>query len=412
MVIQDTETRRRPLGALIVARLISLVGSQVTLVALPWFVLVTTGSAAKTGLTGLAVTLPAVIVGLAGGALVDRLDYRRTSVIADLTSAAGIAAIPLLYHTTGIAFWQLLALVFIGSLLTVPGLTARRSMLPELARAAGLTLDRANSIAESGAYVALLLGPPLAGVLIAFFGAANVLWLDAASFVASAAIVAGGIPAAFSETGQSAPGRYLDDLKAGLRFVRDDRLLLALALGLTVSNFFTEPFFAVVVPVYANRVLGSARALGLMFSAIGAGLLVGGGLYGAVGARFSRRSLWVAAFMLGFPVFLVLLFEPPLPVILAAFGLGAAASGPINPILVTVRLERIPSELRGRVFGTFTSISSAVIPLGMALGGVLIAVIGLKATIVIMALGDASVAVASLLLPVLREMDSSRGTGE
>lgn len=412
MVIQDTRTRRGPLGALVAAKLISLIGSQLTLVALPWFVLVTTGSAAKTGLTGLAVTLPAVVVGLVGGALVDRLDYRQTSVIADLTSAAGIAAIPLLYHTRGIEFWQLLILVFLGSLLTVPGLTARRAMLPELADLAGMTLDRANSISESASYVALLLGPPLAGVLIAFIGASNVLWLDAASFVVSAAIVAGSIPAASQASERTVSGRYLDDLKAGLRFVRDDRLLLALAVGLTVSNFFTEPFFAVVVPVYANRVLHSARALGLMFSALGAGLLAGAVLYGTIGARFSRRSLWVAAFMLGFPVFVVLLFEPPLPVILAAFLLGATASGPINAILVTVRLERIPPALRGRVFGTFTSISTAVIPLGMALGGVLIAVIGLKATIVIMALGDASVAVVSLLLPVLHEMDAAPGRGE
>ncbi|HEU5423664.1 MAG TPA: MFS transporter, partial [Nitrolancea sp.] len=226
MVIQDTRTRRGPLGALVAAKLISLIGSQLTLVALPWFVLVTTGSAAKTGLTGLAVTLPAVVVGLVGGALVDRLDYRQTSVIADLTSAAGIAAVPLLYHTRGIEFWQLLILVFLGSLLTVPGLTARRAMLPELADLAGMTLDRANSISESASYVALLLGPPLAGVLIAFIGASNVLWLDAASFVVSAAIVAGSIPAASQASERTVSGRYLDDLKAGLRFVRDDRLLL------------------------------------------------------------------------------------------------------------------------------------------------------------------------------------------
>ena len=72
-------------------------------------------------------------MGIVGGAIFDRLGYRRVSIAADLVSGAGIAAIPLLYALGGLAFWQILALVFVGGLLTIPGLTARRSLLPELA---------------------------------------------------------------------------------------------------------------------------------------------------------------------------------------------------------------------------------------------------------------------------------------
>src|SRR6476620_7677977 len=103
---------RRPILGLLTANAISQVGSALTVIAIPWFVLQTTGSAAKTGLTGFFVALPFLITGIFGGTVVDRLGYKRSSVIADSVSGIGIALVPLLYYTVGLAFWQLLALVF------------------------------------------------------------------------------------------------------------------------------------------------------------------------------------------------------------------------------------------------------------------------------------------------------------
>ncbi|MBA3492511.1 MAG: hypothetical protein H0T55_10660 [Rubrobacteraceae bacterium] len=97
--------RRLPLLAMLSATALSVVGNSLTFVAVPWFVLQTTGSAAKTGLTGGVVTLAAVLAGFFGGPIVDRLGFKRTSVVADLASGATVAAIPLLHHTVGLAFW-------------------------------------------------------------------------------------------------------------------------------------------------------------------------------------------------------------------------------------------------------------------------------------------------------------------
>ena len=131
--LTETPANRAPITGLLAANIVSLIGSMLTLIALPWFVLQTTGSAAKTGLTGFFVALPFLITGIFGGTVVDRLGFKRSSVIADIVSGIGIALVPLLYYTVGLAFWQLLALVFLGNLLAVPGLTARRALLPELA---------------------------------------------------------------------------------------------------------------------------------------------------------------------------------------------------------------------------------------------------------------------------------------
>src|SRR4051812_32359448 len=89
---------RLPLYSMLTGSAISLVGNSVTNLAIPWFVLITTGSAARTGVTAFAGMLPTVLGGLLGGALVDRLGRKRTSVIGDLASGGTVALVPLLYH--------------------------------------------------------------------------------------------------------------------------------------------------------------------------------------------------------------------------------------------------------------------------------------------------------------------------
>lgn len=121
---------RTPLIALLSASAISLTGSRLTLVAVPWFVLQTTGSAARTGITGAAGALAYVVAAFFGGALVDRFGFRRTSICADIASGVAIAMVPLLSHTIGLAFWELLALVFLSTFFNTPGSTARRVSPP------------------------------------------------------------------------------------------------------------------------------------------------------------------------------------------------------------------------------------------------------------------------------------------
>ncbi|HET6845808.1 MAG TPA: MFS transporter, partial [Anaerolineales bacterium] len=191
--------KRVPIITLFVANAISLVGNVLAMIAIPWFVLQTTGSAAQTGITGFFTILPVVIAGFLGGALTDRMGYRRTSIIADIASGVTVAFIPLLHFTIGLQFWQLMVLVFLGGLLDTPGSTARDALLPDLAEQAGMPLERATSLAHVVERGARLVGAPLAGLLIAVMGTANVLWLDAASFGISALLVAAVVRVAASQ---------------------------------------------------------------------------------------------------------------------------------------------------------------------------------------------------------------------
>src|SRR3954451_2187453 len=116
---------RIPLIALLTANIVSTVGNLFTSIAVPWFVLQTTGSPVKTGITG-AVTALSFVASFFGGTLVDRIGFKRVAVGSDLASGIAVALVPLLYHTIGLAFWQLLVLVFLRALCSTPGETGRR----------------------------------------------------------------------------------------------------------------------------------------------------------------------------------------------------------------------------------------------------------------------------------------------
>jgi MFS family permease len=395
---------RAPLWALFGANLISQTGSMLTFVAIPWFVLQTTGSATKAGLTGFFEALPYFAAGFFGGAIVDRLGFRRMSVLADLANGASVAAVPLLYFTVGLSFWQLQMLVFLGGLLTIPGSTARAALAPDLAALAGLRLERANASVQAIQRGAQLLGAPLAGVLIAALGASTVLWLDAATFLGSALAI--GVLVPRIAAARPAAGRYLDELREGWRFLRGDRLMLAVAITVAITNLLDTPFAALVLPVWTKATQGSTVPLGVLLAVGGGGSLLGALAYGAFGHRLPRRKTFVGSFVVvGLP-FWVLAAGPSLAVLLVARLIGGLASGPINPILATAEQERIPVALRGRVFGLITAIAYMAIPLGLLVTGYLLDRIGLRATVLLTACCYLATTLSMALIPAFRALDA------
>jgi MFS family permease len=395
---------RASLVALLGANAISMVGNVLTLTAIPWFVLETTGSAARTGVTAFFAVVPAVLAAFFGGTVVDRVGFKRVSIVADLASGLTVALVPLLYHTVGLAFWQLLVLVFLGALLDAPGGTGRRALLPDLAAAAGTRLERANGAAQSIERGAAMVGAPLAGVLILLLGASNVLWVDAATFAISAGLVAAMVPSSRPRAGPSPRRGYVGELREGLRYLGRDRLMRTIVIVVMLTNFLDGPLSPVILPVYANRVLGSPVSLGLLVGAFGAAALLGAVAYGMVGHRLPRRATFIAAFIAAGLPFWALATLPPLPVALAAMAAVGLAAGPINPLLATVAQERVPPALRGRVFGIVTAGAFAALPLGVLLAGYLVEWLGLRSTILVVAGGYLLVTVSLLVNPAIRQL--------
>lgn len=394
---------RAPLLALFAANAVSLTGNVAALVAIPWFVLQTTGSATKTGITAFAGLLPVVLSGLFGGALVDRLGYRRTSIVADVASALAVAAIPLLHSTVGLEFWQLVVLVFLGGLLDAPGGTARAALLPDVATRAGWSFERATGATAVVERFARLAGAPLAGVLIAATGATNVLWIDAASFLVSAALVAVGVPRPAVER-EPRKTSYRRELREGYAFLRADRTLAVLVFIVSLTNLF-DAVAMIALPVLAHDIYKSALSLGLMTAAGGAGSVLGALAFAAIGHRLSRRAVFTWGFIFVTLSFPVAAFFPPLAVLLVAKTISGLASGPLNPVIDTVFMERVPAGMRGRVFGVTQAAAWVAIPLGVLVAGAVIEAIGLRATLLLSGAAYLTITIAARFSTALRDLD-------
>jgi MFS family permease len=403
---------RLPFLALFAANAMSLVGNGITALAIPWFVLQTTGSASRMGIVAAAGLIPYILASVIGGTAVDRLGHKQASVIADLASGLTVAAIPLLYHSIGLPFWMLLVLVFLGALLDAPGNAARTSLIPDLAEMARIPLERANGASQAISSLAALVGPALAGVLIAALGSSMVLWIDAGTFAFSALAVALAVPATQRSSGDSA-ARYLDDVRAGWRVLWHDRLLRAIAFTAAVTNGVLTPLVTVILPVIAERTYGDVQALGTIVAAFGAGSLGGALLYGAVGTRLPRRLALAVSFTLVSMPLWILIFQPPVMGAAGALLTLGIGSGIINPLVMTVFQERVPAEFRARVFGAVIALAMVAAPAGVLVIGPLVEAVGVQPVIAGIAGMMLLVSVSTFINPAFREMDSVRPqTGE
>jgi predicted MFS family arabinose efflux permease len=310
-----------------------------------------------------------------------------------------------LHLTVGLPFGVLLALTGALGSTRAPGETARGAMLPTLIELAGTSTHRAMSAYEGVSRTAKALGAPLAGVLIAVAGAPSLLLIDGATFLISAALVAGIVT---DRAGGREPAHsYLGELRIGFDYLRRDRLMGALVLMVTLTNALDLATAAVLLPVYAKDILHSSVALGLMAGTFAAGAVLGNVVYGWIGHRLPNWITYTVAFLVvGGPRYFVLAAEPGLPAILVTMAATGVLCGAINPVLGVVQIRRLPVELRAKVIGLMAGGVLAIAPLGAVLGGVAVAEFGLTPTLLLVGVVYLLATLCPLVFPTWREMDA------
>ncbi|QFU90610.1 MFS transporter [Amycolatopsis sp. YIM 10] len=393
---------RRPLAALVASTAVSSVGAAMTLVAVPWFVLHTTGSGAQTGMVAAAEALGLLLSVALAGPLVDRYGARRMSVLADLFAAVSVAAIPLVHGTLGLSLPVLMVLSLAIGAGRAPARTAKQVLLP----ATGAPIARGASAQEAVQRLGDLLGAPAGGVLIALLSPPPVLLLDAATLVAAAALVGFFVPKGQSDSRRVKSG-YLRELRESAVALRRDRLLLALCLLCAGTNALGIGLFTVLLPAYGTMVWHDSTIVGLVIAASGAGGLLGSLVFGWLGPRWRRRPTFTICFLLcGPPAFALVAADLPPALLVAAIGVTALANGPLNPLIAAVKFDRVAPGLRGRVFGAISSVALAAMPLGNLVAGVLLDAAGLRTAL--LALGGAYLllTLCPLLFRVWRELDA------
>lgn len=403
------------------AEAISITGTTMSMVAVPWFVLVTTGSAAMTGLVAFAQALLFVVTLGTGGLLVDTYGARRVAMIANLVAGVSIAAVPVLYHLNSLPIWLLASLVALEGAARGAG-TTTNVLLPGLAEQAGTPIERATGLHSTVSRSATVLGAPLAGVLIAVWSPPAVLFIDALTFAVAAVLIQVCVsrsvepPRTKRSTSDSMTGHYFNEMRTGLRFMRNDPLLLAIALMVFGTNLLDQAYAAVLVPVWAKDVIGSPLALGLVSGTFAVGAACGAGVFAWRGPRLPRYRTYAWGFLVtGAPRFVVLALVTQLPPALTVSLISGMAAGAINPVLGATMYERIPRVLQARVLGAVGAVAWAGVPLGALVGGFGVSAVGLTATCVVLGAVYALMTMLPFVQPVWRQLDSvpeTANTGE
>lgn len=402
--------RTRGLKPLLVAESVSALGSQMTFLALPWFVLVTTGSAARMGLVLAVELLPVAILGIPSGAVVARLGARRTMIACDAGRAPVMLAIPLLHSAGLLSFPLLLVCVALIGVFIAPHFSAQRLILPDLVGEDERAVTRANAIIEGVQRSTALLGPAAAGVLISVLGATNVLYLDAATFAFSFFVLRFLVPhrepAPVSEESRG--------VLAGVRFLLRDRLLASLLVTALFLNAFGQMLTASLPVLAFQQFDESSRIAGGFFAAFGAGAVVGSLIAVRIVHRFDPIRLGaVSLVLLTIPVWILPLGLPAAGVMAALF--VSSVFGPlVNAPLIGVITMRTPEALRPKVMTAVLTFAMLAGPVGLLAVGPLLAGIGVYQVFLVIAAGQTMAslvfAISALRTPLAAELPSPAPT--
>lgn len=279
--------RWRQLAALLAANGASWTGSRISGIAVPWFVLTTTGSAVRTGVVVAAQMGPYVISQALSGPFIDRVGPRRVVMIADLVVATGVALIPLLHGLDVLTFPLLLVLLaFIGAA-DGPSNSAKGIFMPEVAANSRVPLERVTGLVGTVERTATVVGPAIAGVVVAAWGAATSLWITAGLELLGGLLVAVFLPR--KERRRAEKGSYRRELREGAAFLKRDRLLMSMYGMITVTNLIDTAMFSVLIPVWAQETGHGPTAIGLLASSLSGAAIVSSLLASAYGDRIPRR---------------------------------------------------------------------------------------------------------------------------
>lgn len=328
-----------------IGQIVSMTGSMVRFVAIPYQVYLLTGSPLAVGLIGLFQAVPTIVLSLFGGVIADRVDRRRlliiaqicliaTSVVLAVATQLGVASVPFLYAITAV-----------GASFSALDAPARSALIPSL-------LDRrlvqaAVTLNQTQFQTAAVAGPALAGVLIASFGLATTYWIDVATYLAAI-----GTLLAMRRTARppAEHGSVLRSLAEGIAYLGVRRILLA-----TMSLDFLATLFAnwrALVPYYADRVFGvGPEGLGLLYAAPGAGALVVA-LSAGWTNRVERQGLAILASVTVFGLAIAAFGALPREGFVVGLLLLAIAQGAdtVSSIFRQTILQlEVPDALRGRL---------------------------------------------------------------
>lgn len=386
---------RRELFTLVGADLLSNLGTRISVVAIPWLVLETTGSPTRMGLVAAAETLPYMLSSALATPWADRFGVRRTAVVVDAASAVAMAAVAL---APWLGFAPLVALVAVAGGLRGIGDRVKHVLFKPAAERAGVPLIRLTSAYDGLLRGVTLFGAVLGGLLVGWVGVTRAIWIDAATFALCSLLV--GLLVRPPAPAQPAPREsYLRALRGGFGYLRTDQVLLVMLIVVSVSNMFGNASVAVWIPLWVDQVFGDPAGFGLVLGVFSGGALLGNLLFTVYGPRLPRRTTFAIGLAFsGAPRMLALALSDDLVVVLTVTFVSGVAIAAVNPLLGAALYERVPEPLQTRVLGISGSVAFLGLPVGALVGGWSVAALGLTSALLVMSVACLVLTLGPLLV--------------
>jgi MFS family permease len=393
-VLREPDYRRLFLG-----RTTSLIGDGMAPVALAFAVLDLSGSATDIGIVFAAHSLMMIALVLAGGVVGDRVSPRVAMLGADLVRTVSMAATAALLLTGVAEIWHLALLYAVDGAATAFFNPASTSIVPQIVPRR--RLQDANALLELSRSLGKIVGPALAGLLLALGSPGSALAVDAGTFAVSA-VALWGLRAPRPEAGAAAS--FLADLRHGWTEFSARSWLVAVVCAAAAINAIYFPAILVLGPIVAEESLHGSSSWAVIASAMGVGALLGGGVGLSIRPRRPLLISEGSIVLIVIPV--VLLALPASTAVIAAGALVAGGVGSLAQILFeTAWMQHVPAQARTRVAAYDWFGSLALEPLGLALIGPLAVAIGLSSTLWLSAGVITVVFAAVFSMPSVRHLE-------
>lgn len=352
----------------------SNIGSWMQITAQGWLVLELTDSPFYLGLVGLVRAVPALSFTLIGGVIADRYDRRKILMVTQMSAAITATTLGVLDLMGIVTVGMVLVLAFIAALIMSVDNPTRQALVPDLvgrenlASAVGL-----NSAAWNGSSI---IGPSLAGGLVALAGTGAAFMFNGLSFLAVFFAVATMAPLAQRPRGKQG---MLENLTAGLKFIFQDRKIWGIMAIIAIPTFFGRPIIQ-LMPSFARDVVDAGPSgLGILLGVMGAGALTGALLVGKlVASHWTQGSLLLLVTMMFGVALLLFSFSPWYASSLAILLFVGAGQTLFMGLANTMLQFNISEEMRGRVMSAYVLIPMGLMPLGSMVLGTIAEVIGVS----------------------------------
>ena len=371
---------RRPLYLLEGANALSGLSNAIAIITVPWLIFERTGSATQAGIVVAASAIPGIIISPFVGALIDHYGRKRVSIGSDLLSALSVMMFPIWDSLFGLTFASIATFAVLGAAFDPAGYTARKSLIPDVAKASNTSMDKLNSWHEAVFSGGWALGPAIGAIAISLVGAANSMWIVFVAFILAIILISmlhvGDLGLEHREEINDQEKFWSSTLR-GLQVLKSDKAMYYLTISIVFLVMVYLPTESIILPKYFSDI-DDPRGLGYVLSSMAAGSIATTLAYPKLVKHFKKRSIVIGSLAATSLAMIPMTLFPPIGLfVLAGFLLGLGW-GPMNPLMNSIVQQRVAPHIQGRVFGVQTSLFYASGPIGMFVTGVSVDAFGVR----------------------------------